>query len=299
MTPRACLIFNPSAGPGDPMADLGAIREVLESEIKLDISPVREVSPSQLAFQAIERSPEIIIASGGDGTVSAVAEALMGTEIPLGVIPSGTGNAFARALSIPTDIKDACKTILTGTRRKIDIGLCNSKPMILLSSIGFEAKTMEKTDRRAKKRFGFLAYILAGINQLRHLDCFTADIETGEQTINLRASAITIANAAASISMLAQGPPGVIMDDGLLDVTIVNPANRKNAIFAAYHLLLSGFTGTAPNRDDIQYFRAKSVRVNTKPPQKVALDGSMNGTTPVEVNCIPGGLTVIVPSGWR
>ncbi len=140
-----------------------------------------------------------------------------------------------------------------------------------------------------------LAFLGTGIKLLRHLDYFKVYVETEEQTINLSASAVTIANSAAPTSILAHGPAGVIVDDGLLDVTIVNPPNRKNALFAAYHLLITGFTGTATNRDDIQHLRSKNVMVRTEPPKPVALDGDINGTTPVDIRCIPGGLTVLVP----
>ncbi|MBD6614856.1 YegS/Rv2252/BmrU family lipid kinase [Komarekiella sp. 'clone 1'] len=297
MTRRnACLIFNPSAGKGDPVEDLVAIREVLEPQINLDIRPTHEVSPSQLAREAIEHSAEIIIVSGGDGTVSAASEAVINTGILFGIIPRGTVNAFAQALGIPTGIQDACKTILTGIPRKVDVALCNGKPMIVLTAIGFEAETIKQTDKKAKELFGMLAFIGTGIKLLRHLDSFTVYVETEEQTINLSASAVTIANSAAPTSILAHGPAGVIIDDGLLDVTIVAPVNRQNALFAGYHLLRSGFTGTATNRDDIRHLRAKNVRVRTEPPKKVALDGDMNGNTPVEIKCIPGGLTVLVPS---
>ncbi|NDJ23480.1 YegS/Rv2252/BmrU family lipid kinase [Nostoc sp. B(2019)] len=297
MTRRnACLIFNPSAGKGDPVEDLVAIREVLEPQIKLDIRPTHDISASELAHEAVESGAEMIIVSGGDGTVSSAAQAVINTGIPFGIIPRGTVNAFAQALGIPTEVKNACNTILAGIPRKVDVALCNGKPMIVLTAIGFEAEIIKQTNKKAKKLFGMLAFLGTGIKLLRHLDSFKVYVETEEQTINLSASAVTIANSAAPTSILAYGPAGVIIDDGLLDVTIVAPINRQNALFAAYHLLRSGFTGTATNRDDIQHLRTKRVRVSTEPLQKVALDGDMNGNTPVEIECIPGGLTVLVPS---
>ncbi len=296
MTSSACLIFNPSAGKGDPVEDLVIIRKVLESQINLDIRPTHEVSPSQLAREAIKRGAEMIIVSGGDGTISAAAEAVIGTGIPFGIIPRGTVNAFAKALGISTVIKEACQTILTGVPRKVDVALCNNKPMIVLTAIGFEAETINQTDKKAKKLFGMLAFVGTGIKQLANLDTFRVYIETEEETLNLSASAVTIANTAAPTSILAHGPAGVIADDGLLDITIVAPANRQNALFAGYHLLRSGFSDTATNRDDIHHLRARNVKVRTEPSKKVALDGDMNGSTPVEIKCIPGGLTVLVPS---
>jgi YegS/Rv2252/BmrU family lipid kinase len=237
----------------------------------------------------------MIIASGGDGTLSAAAEALVGTNIPLGVISRGTANAFASALEIPDTIEAACQTILTGTMRVVDTARCNGKPMVLLAGVGFEAEMVEKADREAKNRLGMLAYILAGVKQLREFETFEAKIETDEKVITVTAGAVTIANAAPPTSILAQGPAGIIYDDGLLDLTVVAPENRTGAIASAYHLFQSAFRGDAAERDDIGYLRARRIKVTADPPQKVVLDGEIIGTTPIDVECIPGGLTILVP----
>lgn len=296
MACSAVLIFNPVAGQSDPDQDLAQIREILEPAIDLEIVlTTPEVDAGALAEQAIARGAEMVIASGGDGTISAAAAALVGTNIPLGVISRGTANAFAAALGIPNTIQAACETILGGVARTIDAAYCNGKPMVLLAGIGFEAETVEKADREAKNRFGMLAYILAGVQQLRELERFEAEIETEDKIITVTAAAVTVANIAPSTSILAQGPAGLVVDDGLLDVTVVAPINVAGAIAASYHLLQSALTGNAAERDDIGYLRTKKVKISTDPPQKVVLDGELIGNTPIEVECVPGGLTLIVP----
>jgi len=292
----ACLIFNPVAGQSDPEQDLLTIQTLLEPEIDLDIRlTTPDVDAGQLAHEAVARGVHMIIASGGDGTLSAAAEALVGTNIPLGVISRGTANAFASALEIPDTIEAACQTILTGTMRVVDTARCNGKPMVLLAGVGFEAEMVEKADREAKNRLGMLAYILAGVKQLREFETFEAKIETDEKVITVTAGAVTIANAAPPTSILAQGPAGIIYDDGLLDLTVVAPENRTGAIASAYHLFQSAFRGDAAERDDIGYLRARRIKVSADPPQKVVLDGEIIGTTPIDVECIPGGLTILVP----
>lgn len=296
MKRSACLIFNPVAGQSDPEQDLAQIKAILEPEIDLDIRlTTPELDADELAHEAIAQGADTIIASGGDGTVSAVAAALVGTSIPLGVISRGTANAFAAALEIPNNIEAACATILGGKTRTVDAAYCNGKPMVLLAGIGFEAETVEQADRESKNRFGMLAYILAGIKQLREMEKFEVEIETEDKIISVTAAAVTIANAAPPTSILAQGPAGLIVDDGLLDITIVAPINVAGAIAASYHLLQSALSGNAAERDDIGYLRARRLQVRTNPPQKVVLDGELIGTTPVDVECIPGGLTILVP----
>ncbi|AFZ21421.1 YegS/Rv2252/BmrU family lipid kinase [Allocoleopsis franciscana] len=292
----ACLIFNPVAGQGDPEQDLLTIQSLLEPEIELDIRlTTPEVDAGQLAREAVERGVHTIIVSGGDGTISAAAEAVVGTSIPLGVISRGTANAFASALALPNTVEAACETILQGRPKVVDAALCNGKHMVLLAGIGFEAEMVEKADRDTKNRFGMLAYIMAGVKQLGEFESFEARIETQEKVITVIASAVTIANAAPPTSVLAQGPAGIICDDGLLDLTVVAPTNPAGAIASAYHLLQTALSGDAAERDDIGYLRARRIKVTTDPPQKVALDGEIIGTTPIDVECIPGGLTILMP----
>jgi YegS/Rv2252/BmrU family lipid kinase len=297
MSSNACLIFNPIAGQSDPDQDLALIRQILEPALNLQIQlTTAEVDADTLAQAAVAQGYDLIIASGGDGTVSAVAGAVIGSQIPLGVIPRGTANAFANALGLPINIEAACESILKRQTRTVDAADCNGRPMTLLAGIGFEAATVKRANRDYKNRFGMLAYILAGLQELRNLESFETRLETEDKVITLQAAAVTIANVAPPSSVLAQGPSELIADDGLLDVTLVAPGNTFGAIAAAYDLLQSAFRGNMSERADTGYLRTQRIKVITEPPQKVVIDGELMGTTPVEVTCIPGGLTIIVPA---
>ena len=296
MTRSACLIYNPVSGQNDPEQDLATIKSILEPEFDLDVQfTTEEVNGGELARRAVINKVEAVIASGGDGTVSAVAEALIQSDIPLGIIARGTANAFANALEIPDTIEAACQVIVDGGTQTVDAGICNGKPMILLAGIGFEAETVEDADRQTKNRFGMLAYVLSGLKQLKDFEKFATTIETDDKIIKIDANAITIANAAPPTSILAHGTAGVIYDDGLLDVTIITPESRAGAIAISYHLLQTTNNDEAAERGDVGYLRTKKVKVTTDPPQKVVLDGEIIGKTPVEVECIPHGLTVFAP----
>lgn len=297
MTRSACLIFNPVAGQGNPEQDLATIQSLLEPEFELEVQLTTEdTDPGDLARDAIARGADTIIASGGDGTLSAVTGATLGTNIPVGIISRGTANAFAVALGLPTAIQEACQAIIEGQTRAVDAARCNGKPMVLLAGIGFEAETIEGASREVKNRFGVLAYILSGIQQLRDFEQFEVKIETEDKIVTTLATAVTVANVAPPTSVLAQGPAGIVEDDGLLDVTIVAPSDRASAVAATYHLLQTGMRGEAVERGDIGYLRAQRVKISTEPPQKVVLDGEMIGDTPIEVECIPNSLTLFVPA---
>lgn len=238
----------------------------------------------------------MIIASGGDGTLSTTIEALIGTGITFGVIPRGTANAFAAAMGIPQSIEAACETILAGKTRTIDAASCNGQPMVLLAGIGYKAETITQADHTAKNRFGALAYIFSGIRQLRRMRSFKAEIETEDQSLKFKAIAITVANTAPTTSILAQGGTDVVADDGLLDLTLITSGDRHSFIAAIFQLLRSGFSHTAVKHEDVIHLRAKRIRVKTKPRQKIVIDGNLRGKTPVEIECIANGLTILVPA---
>lgn len=292
----AHLIFNPVSGQGNSQQDLLLIRKLLEPYMQLKVCfTTPQITAEQLAKEAIASGSDLIIASGGDGTVSAVAGEIIGKGIPLGVIPRGTANAFCVALGIPTNIRGACETILAGMTRVIDVASCNGLPMILLAGIGFEAGTIERADREAKNRWGALAYIIAGWQQLKEHDLFDTKIEIEGVVENFQAGAITIANAAPITSILAQGFGEVIANDGLLEVMILTSKTKLQTFTAMLDLLEAALIKTETNREDTIRLRTKQIKVTTDPPQKVVVDGEVIGTTPIEVKCIPGGITVVAP----
>lgn len=291
----ACLIYNPASGQGDAEIELQKICNLLEPEISLDVQLTTEmVGADKLAAAAIRRGTSTIIASGGDGTVSAVADVLVGTHIPLGIIPRGTANSFAKALGLPVNLESACQKILRRCTRVVDTATCNGRAMILYAGIGFGAEAHDRADRSAKDRYGIWAYIQAGIQQLNQMEPFEAIFETEEgKKIAVDALAITVANAASSASILAQGSDAVLVDDGLLDVTVIGPTSKTRAVANAIHLARTASQGKVSRRSDIGYFRVRSIEITAAPPQKVVLDGELIGTTPVDIRCMPNSLIII------
>jgi YegS/Rv2252/BmrU family lipid kinase len=215
----------------------------------------------------------------------------------LGIIPRGTANAFSVALGIPTNIQGACEVIIAGLTRTVDMAYCNSLPMILLAGIGFEAETVNKADRDAKKRWGPLAYIMAGWQQLKEQKDFETTIEINGEINQVEAAAITIANVAPPTSVLAQGLGQIVPDDGLLEVLIyTSPANKMQAVAGMMGLLGAGLLKVEIQRDNLIGFRTQRIRISTNPPQKVVVDGEIIGTTPIEVECVPRGLIIMTPA---
>jgi diacylglycerol kinase (ATP) len=294
----AHMIYNPVAGTGDSQQDLALIRQLLCPHMSLHVHYTEpDVDPEELVRQAIAAEADLVIASGGDGTVSAVAGALIETQIPLGIIPRGTANAFAVALGIPRmfTIRNACQTILAGRTRTMDAARCNGLPMILLAGVGYEAETVERASRELKDQWGAMAYLMAGWQLLDEQGQFEAVIEAEGETQHIQAAAITVANAAPTTSILAQGGGQVIFDDGLLDITIATADSKLQAVTTMLRMLGAALVRSETQQQNVVHGRARKIKISTEPPQKVVVDGEVIGTTPIEVDCVPDGLTVLAP----
>jgi len=298
MSTAVHVIFNPVSGQGNSEIELEIIKKSLKSLGNVTVhSTTPEQSADVLARQARDQSADILIASGGDGTVSAVASALINTGTPMGIIPRGTVNAFAGAMNIPMSVRPACDVILHQNIKEVDTAWCNDHLMLLLIGIGFEADLMKETNRETKNKFGRLAVFADGLRQLRELDQFQVQVETSSQKFEIDASAVTVANAATVQTILAQGPSDIDASDGLLDVTIVSPKNRWRAVSGAANLFLSAILGEEVNHEDVEFCRSSTVTITAEPEQNVIIDGDWVGTTPITATCLRRSLQVIVPSG--
>jgi diacylglycerol kinase (ATP) len=301
----AYLLFNPVAGQGDANADLALIRSLLEPQLLVnvvltqpDVDPAaqtRELVDILRARPQDESGSVMIVACGGDGTVSAVAGAVAGTGIPLGVIPRGTANAFAAGLGLPLDPQGACATILANHTQALDAARCNDQPMILLAGLGFEAGMVNRATRELKTMLGSLAYVLAGAQQLLSQQPFAARIAIDGVVTEVQAASITVANVAPGTSVLAQGFGRVIPDDGLLEITIASPPSRLQGLNALASLAASAVVQSPSTHPDLLCLRARSITISTDPPQTLVIDGELLEANPVTITCQPGALRVFAP----
>ena len=287
---RGYLIFNPVAGQGDPVSELAEIRSYLEPQIMLQIwmtqpnldpaQQARELIQEIKAFEQQGEGESLIIASGGDGTVGAVASALADNDIPLG---------------IPTGVKAACTNLLLGNTRLVDVAMCNDQPMILLSGLGFEAGMVNKASRELKNILGPMAYIFSGARQLVDQQPFKATLRIDREEYHLEASAITVANAAPATSVMAQGFGQVIPDDGLLEVIVASPKDRISGFSVLSSLAWSAIVSNTANHDNIACFRTRQIEVELEETQKLVVDGEILDADKMTVSVKPGALQVVAP----
>ena len=293
---RAALVYNPVAGgPLSPTLEALTRRLVDRLELTvLETCPERDADVC--AREAVESGAELVIAAGGDGTVSAVAGQLVGTEVALGIIPCGTANAAAEALGIPRDLDQACDLLAgAGTPRWLDTATANGHTMVLFCSVGIHADTMDDASRELKRRWGIFGYLAAGLRNLLELEPFEVELETESRRIRCQATSVMVANLAPPRSVLAVGPSTIDPTDGLLDVTVVAATDLADAVASGLHLLRTASQHQPADREHIGYFSCQRVRVSTAEPHRVAVDGEVIGTTPVEVIARPRSLRLVIP----
>ncbi len=300
MPRRALLVVNPAAGRrasaarAELVEKLGARFELAVLEIKAGMSARKALD------EALATRPDLVIAHGGDGTVSTVAAGATAHHVPMGIVPGGTANSLARALGIPMEPDAAIEILESGVARTIDgatVSAPRSRPrnMVLFTTVGLHAETIGGTPREWKKRWGPFAYIAFGLKKILELAPFDVELESEDQRIECRVNAVTVANLAPPTTIWAQGPRTLDAGDGQMDVTLVAAASALDAIATGVHLLRSAQQNEASDRENVGFFRCRRLLVRATPAQRVVVDGEKVGRTPVTVTCMPGALVVIAP----
>lgn len=233
---RAAVIFNPVKQGVD---ELRAVVSKVESEHgygpTLWIETTEEDPGTGQARKAVEEGVDLVIAAGGDGTVRAVAEGLEDADVPVGLIPLGTGNLFARNLDVPVnDIPAAVAVAFTGADRPVDVlrarvrrpdGSTETEVSLVMSGIGFDAAMIANTDPDLKKRVGWLAYVDAGIRAIPDSAPFRVAHRMDDgRTHRSRVASVLVANLGYLPGNLELIPDAEI-DDGRLDVVRLQPRN--------------------------------------------------------------------------
>lgn len=249
------------------------------------------------ARRAVKRGDDIVVVVGGDGAVLQVATRVAGSKVSIGVVPTGTGNLLAGNLDLPHDPRKAVEVIVRGRRRRIDVGRTvvdgRTRCFTVACGIGYDAEVMDETPRKEKTRFGQAAYLAHAWERLSGLRNRPHVITLDRERLETEAAQVFIANQGRVLPAVTTRRP-VRPDDGRLDVILVRANGPLPGLLAGFEALTQRSLGDS---DGGRAFRARArrVRVETEPPRLVELDGSVVGTTPVEVEVMPKALRIMVP----
>jgi diacylglycerol kinase (ATP) len=287
-TPHLTLLFIINAAAGNTKTDWEkTIRDYFENKPYAIITFLlsNPCNPKQVQEQIKKHRPDRIIAVGGDGTLKLVAETVLNSDLPVGVLPAGSANGMAKELGIPMDPEKALEIIAQGSIKKIDLIRINKELCIHLSDIGFNAfvvKTFESFNKR-----GMWGYVKAAFKVLvrhRHMQVSMA----GEkQTIQRSAAMVVIANATKYGTGAVINPDGKL-DDGLFEIVVI----RK---ISFTELLKMMITHRDFDRSKTELFTAASVQVHSKHRVHFQVDGEYLGKiNAIQADILPGALEVIV-----
>lgn len=234
---------------------------------------------------------DMVVIGGGDGTLNAALEGLIETGLPLGVLPLGTGNDFARTLSIPTDLAEAARVIVDGQVRRVDLGWVNGKHFMNVASVGLSAWLAKEMTRKIKRRWGRLGYGLGALNAWRRARPFKARIICDGTEMVLPSLMVAIGNGRHFGGGMVVAENASI-DDAQLDLFTLAPCNLARFI-CLLPWLKAGRHGELP---EIRTLRAQAIDLDTSPALPINTDGEITTTTPARFRVRPQALPVLVPS---
>ncbi|MBQ9668440.1 MAG: YegS/Rv2252/BmrU family lipid kinase [Prevotella sp.] len=243
---------------------------------------------SVIAAQCVSEHVDICVAVGGDGTVNEVARALVMSPTALGIVPCGSGNGLARHLCLPMDMKGALEMINLGRIEQFDYGIINDQPFFCTCGVGFDAFVSLKFAEAGKR--GLVTYVENVLKEGLKYKPETYVIEDETGTHHYKAFLITCANA-AQYGNNAYIAPGASMQDGLMDVIVMEPFN----VMEAPKLAMDLFAKTLNSNSSIKTFQARRVHIRRETPGPVHFDGDpIEMGLDINVEMRPLGLLAVV-----
>src|SRR4249919_1006730 len=221
-----------------------------------------------IAAAAAKRGVDVVVAAGGDGTVNEVVNGLDGYDVPLGIVPLGTANDFARQVGIPADADHAMDVILQRKPRRLDTASLNGRRFLNVSTGGVGAEATAETPAEAKESLGALAYAITGMRKLADFNPGYASFvgDDFEYRGDFLMFAVGITRSTGGGSMIT---PMASATDGLLDLCIVEGMSRSD--FARVALRVR--RGEHLEQDGVQYVQLRSVTIEGRDPIAANVDG--------------------------
>ena len=291
---RAAVVYNPIK-----VTDLPALTRRVETFMSrhgwaepLWLETTEDDPGAGMCRVAVKKGCDVVYVAGGDGTVMAAVTAMAGCEVPLAILPTGTGNLLARNLDLPINDEEACLRIgISGRTRQIDVAsVDDDRKFVVMAGLGFDAAIMRDAPEGLKKRVGWPAYVVSAAKHLRGRGIRVAlTIDDGEK-LHRRVRTVVVGNVGklqGNIPLLPDAEP----DDGILDVVVI--ATRNVVDWAR-------ITGRVVRRAHVpdrrmERFTARHVLIEASHRQPRQLDGDVieDGRS-MDIRIEPGALRVKV-----
>ena len=289
MPKRALLLLNRNSRQGADAAEtLVATLQSHDIEVFED-----ELCDGETCSDLILRHrgrTDLVIVAGGDGTLNSAIDGLVSTHLPLGVLPLGTANDFARTIKLPTDLAEACRVIAEGHTRAIDVGRVNGKHFLNVASIGWSVEITRQLTKDVKRVWGVFAYLIAAMKALYRTRLFHAEIRTETESLHVKTLQIAIGNGRHYGGGLTIAENAEI-DDHRLDLYSLEVTHFWQILTVIWRLK----TGSLAPSKYVRTLRGNSFEVVTRRPRRINTDGELIVRTPATFEIIPAALMVFVP----
>lgn len=290
---RALAIVNPATGT----VSVQRVRRVLSAAARrADVAlEFKETERPDHATELVDQyadSVDLVVAVGGDGTLSEVVAAAVGRDIEVGIVTTGSTNMVAKDLGIPRLLGPAARVALSSrTSVIVDVARANGGAFIHMGGAGYDAAIMREASRRLKRILRWVAYVGPAIQHLRAKP-FPARLCIDGWSIETKARMILFAIGGSIVHPRLVVGEGIDRTDGVLDVIVFDPPRFFDIMTTFAWVLLR-----RPGKSRWQHhYRGQWARVESSVPVPYEFDGSYRGELPVEVEMLPDGVRVIVPS---
>ncbi|GAA4207434.1 diacylglycerol kinase family lipid kinase [Pedobacter jeongneungensis] len=284
---KLLFIINPGSGSHDINLKevISAHFDAKNTEVDLFELP-KDCSLEKIKAKITSSKADRVVAVGGDGTLKLVAECLLNTETPIGIIPAGSANGMAKELGIPTDIEEALALLDEGRLQKIHVVKLNDEICIHLSDLGFNAYLVKKFDTLPER--GMWGYAKATWHALWNHRRMEVQLKLKDETVTSKAAMVAIANATMYGSGLKINPDGKL-DDELFEVVLVKD-------YSYLEILKIWITKLPFNPKKIEVFQTAEVKISSKHQAHFQVDGEYIGkVNTVEAKILPAAITVVLP----
>ena len=288
---RIHVIINPAAGHDEPI--LNVLNHVFHpAGVEWDISITHKFGDAtRLAKEAVASGVDLVAAYGGDGTQMEVANGLLGTDVPLAILPGGTGNAMAHELKVPINLRQAAEIIVSNPKRHaVDLARIGDQVFMLRAYAGLSPENA--ASREEKDKYGQLAYVQASLKFLSRVPPAHYHATIDGEDIEGEALIVFILNAGSIGGVLGIELPkvgDVNVSDGHLDVYAVTKGVQPLRA-VSHHIFHHG-----ESQAGVYHWRGREITLQADPHQEVWIDGEIGGQTPFTVTAMPKALKIVVP----
>lgn len=267
-------------------------QEAASRGVELRIERTRRAGHAIELARADRTNVDLIIAVGGDGTVSDVVTGLDGSGALVAIVPTGSTNMIARDLGIPRSLKEAIAVAMgDGVPTAIDVARAGSTTFMHMAGAGFDAAIMRDTSSRWKRRIGWVAYLVPAVRHLR-FPAFNASLNIDGRVVTVRARVILFAISGSIIHPRFSVGAGIDTTDGVIDVCVYNPLGVRGALSSAWWIA----RGTPERSPWLIQYRGRSITLNADRPVPFEVDGDPVGELPIDIEILPARALVLAPA---